>query len=368
VTTASAPPHSLHQPLTFRTRGVAVPFTTPFLASARARKPSRGGIELIVPNPSGGPGTYVLDWSGVRALSRPTVHDAMLQQRLTEAPAIDPRLVRDAALAIALEGYAGHQAQAAARAARAADQRQRARSHFLLLRGLVLQIEPKRAIEAAERTPEFDRAAGTVLQLLVTDLRQPATQLASGVATLADAFAAVGIDPDDRVARIPRLVEQLAATASDLLAWARAVPREGTALLASAVAACMQAAAQGGTAVLATTRAVLADPLALLRRRLREPAAIQALAERGDWLLDGWERACLIWRATPAAARQDALQEIALALPQLPPEAHDWRDPSVTLPASEQTVRAIANDGSWQAGITTLRLTERNETLRAMSQ
>ncbi|MBU6498939.1 MAG: hypothetical protein KGQ40_10460, partial [Rhodospirillales bacterium] len=52
-------------PSTFLERGVAVPFTTPQLAGARARPGTRVPLELVVPNPSGGRGHYILPWDGL---------------------------------------------------------------------------------------------------------------------------------------------------------------------------------------------------------------------------------------------------------------------------------------------------------------
>jgi hypothetical protein len=65
-------------PTTFLERGVAVPFTTPILIGARARPGERKPLELIVPNPSGARGVYILPWDGISGLCKPTVHDRRL--------------------------------------------------------------------------------------------------------------------------------------------------------------------------------------------------------------------------------------------------------------------------------------------------
>ena len=49
-----------YHPTTFLERGVVVPFTTPLLAGARARSARKPGIELVLHNPSGGLGVYVM--------------------------------------------------------------------------------------------------------------------------------------------------------------------------------------------------------------------------------------------------------------------------------------------------------------------
>src|SRR5207253_8622990 len=87
--------------------GVAVPFTTPLLTGARARPAQRGRAELIVPNPSGGRGVYVLPWSGVRELCRPTVHDTRLNEMVAALPSVTPSAIRAAARQIAAQGQIG---------------------------------------------------------------------------------------------------------------------------------------------------------------------------------------------------------------------------------------------------------------------
>lgn len=103
-----------YHPTTFLDRGVAVPFTTPLLAGTRARPAERGGTELVVPNPSGGRGVYILPWGDLRALCNPTVHDRRLNERAAALPAIAPSSIRDVARQVAAEGLAGPAARQAA--------------------------------------------------------------------------------------------------------------------------------------------------------------------------------------------------------------------------------------------------------------
>ena len=50
-----------YEPATFLDRGVTVPFTTPMLMGARARpREDREGLEVIIANPSGTSGVYIL--------------------------------------------------------------------------------------------------------------------------------------------------------------------------------------------------------------------------------------------------------------------------------------------------------------------
>src|SRR5487761_2683842 len=95
-TEVSLPLVQSFHPATFLERGVALPFTTPALANTRGRPGERGGFEMIVPNPSGGRGVYIIGWDGVRQFCRPTVHDTRLAARLAVLPAVTQRGERGA--------------------------------------------------------------------------------------------------------------------------------------------------------------------------------------------------------------------------------------------------------------------------------
>jgi hypothetical protein len=116
-----------YRPRSFRERGVAPPFTTRLLLGARLRQAQQAGapLEIVVPNPSGGRGVYILPWSSIGVLGRPTMHDVMLGRALCDCIAqadgrLSPKLLADAVSQTALQGLAGPlAAQAAADAARA---------------------------------------------------------------------------------------------------------------------------------------------------------------------------------------------------------------------------------------------------------
>src|SRR5215472_10209040 len=106
LTPVSAPSRD-YVPATFRERGVAVPFTTPLLTGARVRRAEQGGTELLMLNPAGAPGVYILPSTGLGTLCRPSVHDTRLNQRISTLPTITPASVRDAAREVAASGLAG---------------------------------------------------------------------------------------------------------------------------------------------------------------------------------------------------------------------------------------------------------------------
>lgn len=321
-----------------------------------------------MPNPAGGKGVYVVQWAGVRALSTPTVHDTLLFQRLGCLIDLDPKGVREAALGAALDGHAGQDALASAQKIIVTDRMQRVQADFLLLQSLVNKAEPGNLMNATTRTPEFDQRVNTVLQRLASILRRPVSQLAAALSAIGGAFAPIGIAQHDTTARIPRLIERLETTCNALSDWAKADADEELGGLAMAVATSIKTAAKWGRTVMASSRALLEDPLTLLKRYLADADDVLTLAARADWLLDGWERVCLLWQVPcSVTSRSAALLEMTQCFPVLPREAFDWRNPSMSLPTSDQSCRVVSADGRWRSGSSAFVMIERNEKLRAMS-
>lgn len=368
VTTFSLPLTGSHESPTFKSRGIAAPFTTPLLSGARVRESERIGNEIVATNPSGGRGVYVVRWNGVCALSSPTMHDTLLFQQLGTLGELTPRAARDMALKVALDGYAGQDALAAAKKTLALDRNQRQQAGFLMLQNLVNQVEPGKSPKATARTPEFDQHVDAVLERLAPSLRRTSAELAADVSAISDGFAPYGIGLNTNGARIPRLIDRLDDTYSAIFAWAKADADQEMGSLASAVGSSIRTAAKWGRSILLSTRSVLDDPLTLLARRISDPNTVKDLAERGDWLLDGWERVCLLWQVpSGVASRNVALLEMAQCLPALPQEAFQWANPVVPLQPPDQNCRVVSTDSRWHTGSSAIVMIERNEKLRAMS-
>jgi hypothetical protein len=139
-----------HHPTTFLERGVTVPFASPLPTGARVRLADRGGIEVIVANPAGGRRVYILPWSSICRLSRPTVHDSTLCLRITERQGMAPGSIRAAARAVAAEGLAVQEAAETAGVAQAGETRDRLATNFLLMVAAVRQIDPSGVVDEAE--------------------------------------------------------------------------------------------------------------------------------------------------------------------------------------------------------------------------
>jgi hypothetical protein len=369
VSNSSPPPVQFHHPATFHNRGAAVPFTTPLLVGARVRQAKPAGVDVLVLNPSGGRGVYIVQWPGVRALCAPSVHDSVLFQGIVQLKQIDPAAVRSVALNVASGGYAGRDAKDAAEAARGRDKVDRMLTDFLVVAALVEQVEPTggRMTRIAERTPDFDRRADRALRLIAPSLGCPAGHILNGLAALGAAFTPVGATAN-QTARIPRMIILLKETRVELSRWLATNPAGDIASLGKAVSDAMDATAGYADEVLAGVRTTLADPMALLQRWLIDPDDPLNLATRCDWVLDGWERICLLWKlADSLASRRAALMEMAQLLPVQPSEINNWISKAVPQVAMDDGGRVVGGNDARRSGGAAFALIQRNELLRVMS-
>lgn len=325
-----------HQSATFQERGVSVPFTTPALAGARVRRDARHGLALLVPNPSGGRGIYVLPWSGVRDMCHPTLHDGMLHDAIaaSKAASVSPGVVRAAARRVAGDGAAGRAAHAAAAKA--------------------IQIESE-SRQATNRYLLYALAAQTTVQASAAE-----------VAALADVVDEIGIGPYAARAGIPIRLAQIESLREALAAWSNMGADEPG--YVSLVCGMADLAIRCGQHVIAAARDRVADVEGLLidwRVRAEDVAAVFG---RPAWVLDGWSLPCLLWgAASGVATRRAALIEIGQMLAVLPKEAGHWIGASIEAEAN-QAIRPMAGlNQDWRAGPNALDLVARNEQFRALA-
>ncbi|HVY14563.1 MAG TPA: hypothetical protein VHB27_05010 [Rhodopila sp.] len=327
-----------------------MPFTTPMLAAARVRAADRGGVELVLPNPSGGPSVFVTDWAGAAALRGANHHDALLFRRIAQFAPPHPRLVREAALAVAEDGHAGPVAAEAARLRRDSDAAEQRR----VLGAVACCVTGIEQPEAPER-------------LIAGTLGLPVAKAAAALRACCEAAGPIGLKDDD-MARLPRTVVRLEDTARDIGDWiATDAVHDGDGIGALIVPA-MQAGAAMLRGFLDAVRRRLGDPDTLLRRALADPRTLRERTERAFWLLDGWERPALVWQAARTTGmRRLALLEIAQDLPVLPAEVAAWTDPPVVLPPADLACHVSYGGNARLSGGAAIALTRRNEALRALS-
>lgn len=363
---ASPPPELItsYRPANFQERGLAVPFTAPTLAGARVRPGGReaGGFEVILPNPSGSRGVYIMPWAAARDTFRPSVHDHLLATALGAMADFTPAALRRAAHAVAAGGAAGRVVRRAAEAAMAAERKHVLQTHFYLLLGLIRATEPPGAHplppEREEQTTLERRAGAAVLHLART-LGTTTETLAGWIEALAALFAPVGVGPSATEAFLPRLLAALARFAKEV----EASGRNGDEALAPSRLLARHAATAAACARAALTAAAerLADPFALARAWPADRAAVVATVTRADWLLDGWARVLVLWQS--AGGNHAVLDEILRIVPHLPADVLGGQaDEDDALPLAPRR-RAAAFHPMAGAG----ERLARNEALRALS-
>ncbi len=351
-----------YAPSTFLERGVWVPFTTPALEGTRVRPGERDHLELIVANPSGGRGVYILAWEGVFAICAPTVHDRVLAGRLHALRGITPTAIRRLALDAAGEGLAGREAASAATVARDADRELVTLTNFALLLRLIEQTErtvadPAEAMEARAKRAVASVAAG---------LGRSPEDVAAALEELAALYAPFGLGPAAGRGRVCRGSAALHGLRGGVTAALRGPP-----VLTSADADLVVASVD---LTLACLRGTVADALgliaalpALLQRWRTAPGEIAARLARPDWLLDGWDRICLAWDEG-GTDRDARFAEIADLIPAVPREASAWADAPVEAAAGALRLRRrVRLQEDWRTGAALPDLVARNERFRALA-
>jgi hypothetical protein len=309
-------------PRSFAERGVAVPFTTPLLWQARLRADRAGQLEVLLPNPAGMRGMYVVSWQGLRGLARLTVHDMRLLELLgaTSEPASHqptPARVRQAARSAACEGLAGRPARHAALAAREAERRRNAAAAFaLLVRAHSMTtgevITPEDAVREGQGFMARARAAIATLARRTGVTLEQWLHMTEALAPL---VAGIGV-PETYPATAAALAPEVAVLAEAL----RRGPEElrTAAVLAEAAAAC-------ATQARIEARRAIADLPSVALAWVADPETLTGLLERPDWILDGWDHLVATWhQAVTPEAQAVAGASIARLAPALPAQAQAW--------------------------------------------
>ncbi|MBK1662115.1 hypothetical protein CKO45_28415 [Paracraurococcus ruber] len=254
----------------------------------------------------------------------PTLHDRALWSRVSQLPVLAPRSVRHATRAVALEGLAG---RAAARAAEQAEQATRdacTHTHYHLLVELVRQSEPAGGPAQAARHPkEVEALARAVLlRRSANGALSPAAAF-QALADLAEVLEPCGLPGDPTRARLPRLSAEIAAVIHDLSRWSElASPTERGCIRLLAEGAALTQRCFG--LALQEVHGLMEDLWQLAERWRLMPEAIGEIAARPDWLLDGWEMICGLWRAAGDGERSAVLGDMAQLVPVMPVEVADW--------------------------------------------
>lgn len=365
------------RPATFLERGVSLPFTTPLLLGGRIRPAERGAAELVLANPAGVGGVYVLPWSGALDFCTPSLHDRALWSRVSELPLLVPRKVREAAQRVACEGYAGREAARAAQ--QAAEQARRARMEiqYGLLLGLVRQGEQE--LDGGRPgwlPPEGDapanvRARAEALLGRLRRERQLSVPAAiDAIEALGEVYEVCGLRRGLGAGRLPALAASMAAMVGELAEGAGQMP-ESELLCRRLLAQSAELVLRCGRLALEEAHGLADDMLGLVTRWLVSPASVRAIVGRPEWIFDGWEMIAAAWHGTPARDRRTATLDMARLVPLMPSEVRDWVgfDAPGRMDALRTGLRrwrrSVAVHEDWMTG-RIVRATFRAEQLRAL--
>lgn len=347
------------QPETYDELGASVPFTSPELTGARARC-RKTGLELTLPNPSGRRGVYILDPKDMSRLCMPTLHDRQLAARMTTLPAVTPGAIRELARVVAAEGFAGRNAASAARRAQEDDRKAALAAQLAMLRSLVHEVGG----EAAE-TASLDRAAKSAIAGLAADCGQSPAAIVQAIGRVSRVAAVTGFHAADP-ARFPATIVRLSETAqavSETLANRNGRAAQAARLILSASAEALALVSKA----LSQCWRLLSGIMPLLTNYASQGAALEVLAARLDWLLDGWAPLCRVWNMAAPGRVCASINEMGLMVPVIPAEAGAWFGLPVE-EAARQSLRAeIVGYTGWRSGSLGCDLLARNETARALA-
>lgn len=356
-----------NQPAAELARTVVLPFTTPLLAGARARPKAHGGFEVLVPNPAGGRGFYVMEPGALEIFCGLTLHDELLLEEILALDELTPAAVRQAARKVALTGAAGREAaEASARAAERDAAVERLAQLCLLLK--TLEAAGVRDIDPAQLDPDRSDVRSYVksrLRSFAQQLKIPVDELLDMVAEIAVYAAAVGFRTGQFKSRHGQTLERIAALAAGLKRWITVETKEVAATAKRVVEAAVRTREEAQRAI-DEAQALLDDIAGLLRRWQTNRTETTAILTRCDWLLDGWPEACTLWEAAARDGRP--FQRLTLQqIDRLLSARHDMQEQRFRLndEAALKRGRYVRLHEDWRQGVAAAQQLARRERLRA---
>lgn len=357
-----------YQPATFLERGVTVPFTTPFLLGARIRPTSaRAALEVVITNPSGGRGFYIVPWGALPEVCAPTLHDRRLWQMLSDQTAIAPSLVRETARAVAAEGLAGRAAATAVAQARSEEGAARMRANFLMLLDLVSRTETRNEATVAPQADtlaNIESRARRAVARFAPRLGVSPEIIAAWLEAIAAVVAGIGVPGDTAPSRMRALAQHLATTVQEIELWIAKSPDPREQHAAMLVVDAARLTLGCAAAAFKDLDGTLSDTPTLLRAWREDSTDLGRRATRPEWLLDGWQVICELWADADPALRSGVLWEMAMLAPVMPREVEEWLGLTEDWDRPTRLRRVVRANEEWRTG-RMLEIVARNERLRA---
>ncbi len=361
--------HDKSRPLPHTERTVGIPFTTPLISGAKARLAKGGAVELLVPNPSGARGYYVMDLRATREFCQLSVHDEVLLENLLSVDAVTPATVRRCARNVAIAGSAGRDAAAAAKKAAERDDGIVNLTNYLMLMRLLRKvgIDEKELHRSAGEDKAVQNEIKRRLVALTPKIGLTADEVIDTVGDIAFYASAIGFAGSELGNRHPVVLEQLRPFAQAITRWS-ALESGDNKERAQQIADCADWTHREVAPLIVDCQTRLEDITELVRTWRDGRDDVRERFALPDWLLDGWPEILAIWQA--AAGEDRPMQRAAIAqihrlLPLDKALAEEGKVEVLRLDASVQRSRSVKLHEDWKSGSMMAGMRARAEALRA---
>ncbi len=311
-----------YQPENFQDRGVAVAFTSPMLSGARVRKADhdkKNKMEIIVPNPSGGRGVYIMPWSAIEDAFNPSLHDHILAREISSLEDFSPTNIRKICARVTTKGSAGRLAQESALMALNIEKEQIVKTNSYLISGIIRATDNTTNAQPNDRESKEDKEKKikSAIQTTAKHLGASPETIMRYIEKIAALLVPVGVGLEKNEAYLSCALIELIKFCKEVEAWSRTSNGQ----LSQGKLLAKHAAATATATYNAITEAInyATSPLTLLRDWHTRRDTMITKINRADWLLDGWPQIIILWKiATETGDRIKAMDEIIRILPFLP--------------------------------------------------
>lgn len=308
---------------------MSVPFTTPSVAFSRVRGDGREGLEVLVPGLSGSQGVYVIPWRGLRDMFKMTVHDRALHEEIDGLKEASPKAIREVVLNVASGGLAGPRARDAALQAQQKDEDDKLRSGFYLIGAVVKNLSGSELTVSLNDVASADgqREVRNILNRIADNLNLPTSTLHDRMDAWAAAISIVGVKDMPMKCRVRRAMDDIQTFSETLGIWG-----DQTFTANKDYGRVINSIAFETLSVINTYLSTLDKFTEMSGETLKNwPKAgdnVTALAEKAEWLLDGWDSLVALWDSSidePAHVLDAVVGDIFRLLPLAPRDELDTR-------------------------------------------
>jgi hypothetical protein len=232
---------------------------------------------------------------------------------------------------------------------------------------LIEQVDP-RGIDLRAPGSDLELRARQAVAAIAPRLQRKPEDVALALEQLADVLQGALVLDKAASARVAGLLDLLRDVRAEIDAWGREQTEEDGRALARMVCTVADLTLLIADRTLQDAVRLTGDMPALLQRWSQDRSGVAGIAGRPEWLLDGWEQICLLWRSAddtyPAHA---VLAEMTQMVPALPREAAEWIGEPIDIENTNRFRRTVPLYEDWRTGETFSNLIARNERLRALA-